>query len=608
MRRPSPAATDRRGPNRKLLRRCLRAAPATVALILLSWPLLAGRLPISLLLSLTGLALAAAFLPATGPRGRQIHVSSGFGLASLLLLPPALTPLPLLIAGGLFAATRSTWAAQREALIESLCLIAAALAGSGVFHQAGGVFSPGAALVAGGVYGLIALGGPAAWRGTRRGDWVLDALTLAAGAPAAFLVAWLWPEMGLAALVMAGLLMALVVVVAHLGFETRLLREQARAMEDLSTVPLTQDSAARLITQFLQRGGALVSAHRMSVWLTTEADFSLQRVASLQTDWPRRGGPRTQTRHAGPAAVYFGEGLVGRVAERQLPLTARDGARESRAVESERRDWPEAPFSLLLLPLVVVGTTVGVAQFERDDAQPFTRRDMERVQALSTQAAAAIGNSRRHRDITAKAVTDGLTGLFNRRHIQSALESEQRRALRYGHPLSVIMLDIDNFKSYNDTYGHTQGDVLIKRVAALLRASVRGVDTVGRYGGEEFIILMPETTKEEAGHTAERLRRAVEAAIFPGFPDDPSMAVLKTISLGVATLPQDTGNSEAPEMLVALADGALYQAKRGGRNRVALADPHPASSLGDPLANLGGLQPAGAESGKVFPPGVNRAG
>ena len=305
----------------------------------------------------------------------------------------------------------------------------------------------------------------------------------------------------------------------------------------------------------------------MSLWLT-DADFSLERVARLQADWTEADGSRTQMVFTGPARVRLGEGLVGRVAERRLPLIVRDGARDARAAEAERRDWPEAPFSLLLLPLVIGGAPVGVVQFERDGLHPYTRRDLERVRALAGQAAAAIVNGQQHRAVTTQAVTDGLTGLFNRRHVQAALESEQRRAQRYGHPLSVIMLDIDTFKSYNDTYGHTQGDVLIKMVASLLRASVRGVDIVGRYGGEEFIILMPETTKEEAGYTAERLRHAVASATFPGFADDPEMVVLKTISLGVATLPEDAADTE---MLVTLADQALYQAKRGGRNRAVLA-------------------------------------
>ncbi len=95
-------------------------------------------------------------------------------------------------------------------------------------------------------------------------------------------------------------------------------------------------------------------------------------------------------------------------------------------------------------------------------------------------------------------MTDSLTGLYNRRHMQAALLDERRRAQRYGHPLSVIMLDVDSFKSYNDTYGHVQGDVLLRMLSDLLREKVRGVDIVGRFGGEEFLIVMPETTSEEA--------------------------------------------------------------------------------------------------------------
>ncbi len=173
-----------------------------------------------------------------------------------------------------------------------------------------------------------------------------------------------------------------------------------------------------------------------------------------------------------------------------------------------------------------------------------------------------------HQDIYNQAVTDGLTGLYNRRHMQTALAVERRRAQRYGHALSVVMLDVDGFKGYNDTYGHPQGDVLLKKLAALLRENVRGVDIVGRYGGEEFIILMPETSTEEAWQTSERLRTAVAAEIFPGHADDPNSTVFKTISLGIATYPQDTNDTH---MLVTLADQALYRAKRGGRNQTILA-------------------------------------
>ena len=155
---------------------------------------------------------------------------------------------------------------------------------------------------------------------------------------------------------------------------------------------------------------------------------------------------------------------------------------------------------------------MGVVQMERDAPGTFTRRELgPNLRALASQAAATLANVRSHQDVYSQAVTDSLTGLYNRRHMQAALLDERRRAQRYGHPLSVVMLDVDSFKSYNDTYGHVQGDVLLRMLSNLLREKVRGVDIVGRFGGEEFLIVMPETTSEEAYQTAERLRQAVAA-------------------------------------------------------------------------------------------------
>jgi len=131
-------------------------------------------------------------------------------------------------------------------------------------------------------------------------------------------------------------------------------------------------------------------------------------------------------------------------------------------------------------------------------------------------------------------------------------------------------LDVDGFKSYNDTYGHVQGDVLLKTLAGILQNGVRTVDSVGRFGGEEFVVVLPETPADEAFQTAERLRQAVAGTIFPGFADDPELVVLKTISLGVATYPDITQDTQA---LVTLADNALYRAKRGGRNQTVQAGP-----------------------------------
>jgi diguanylate cyclase (GGDEF)-like protein len=158
------------------------------------------------------------------------------------------------------------------------------------------------------------------------------------------------------------------------------------------------------------------------------------------------------------------------------------------------------------------------------------------------------------------SVTDSLTNLFNRRRLMELLTTEVRRSQRLKHPFSVIMVDVDRFKQYNDDFGHLAGDDVLMRVAALLKESVREVDSVARYGGEEFVILMPEAAEEEAASLAKRLRKRVA--------DEPFSHRGVTISLGVAQFPT---HGETADAVIAAADAAMYDAKRAGRNRVSQA-------------------------------------
>jgi len=200
----------------------------------------------------------------------------------------------------------------------------------------------------------------------------------------------------------------------------------------------------------------------------------------------------------------------------------------------------------------------------------------------------SVANIEQHQSICRQAVTDGLTGLYNKRHILQILADEVRRAERYRHQISVMMLDLDSFKAYNDNFGHLQGDVLLQQLAHLIQRNIRSADSAGRYGGEEFILVMPETDKRAAIVIAERIRAQVDVARFPGssysatspnaitnFVNLEAVAAgeeegyaHKTISIGVATYPQDTDDIQR---LLALADDALYRAKREGRNRVVMA-------------------------------------
>ena len=160
---------------------------------------------------------------------------------------------------------------------------------------------------------------------------------------------------------------------------------------------------------------------------------------------------------------------------------------------------------------------------------------------------------------------DPLTGLFNRREFEQRLQTERRRAVRYGRPFSLLMLDVDHFKDINDRYGHPCGDEVLTTLADLLRLNVRPMDAVCRYGGEEFAAILPETGRDGALVLAERIRRTVQDSTIVL---DAARQVRATVSIGVATFATDAADGGD---VVAAADRALYRAKHGGRNRV-LAD------------------------------------
>ena len=179
---------------------------------------------------------------------------------------------------------------------------------------------------------------------------------------------------------------------------------------------------------------------------------------------------------------------------------------------------------------------------------------------LNTKLSAAVNQ------LEKLAITDGLTGLFNHRHFQERLSFEIQRSGRKVHPLSVIMIDVDHFKNYNDKNGHPAGDALLKRLAEMFHEQLRAVDLIARYGGEEFVIMLLDTELRGARVAAEKIRKAVEREDFPNQEKQPGGSL--TVSLGVATYP-DHANS--PAEVVESADRALYEAKGGGRNRVVMA-------------------------------------
>ncbi|MEM1413992.1 MAG: GGDEF domain-containing protein, partial [Myxococcota bacterium] len=183
------------------------------------------------------------------------------------------------------------------------------------------------------------------------------------------------------------------------------------------------------------------------------------------------------------------------------------------------------------------------------------------LEVLANQLAVAVANAEAVRRLEAMATTDGLTGCLNKRAFLEELERKLRAAQRFGTKLSLLVTDIDHFKSVNDTYGHATGDVVIKELGALLRRAKRETDVVARFGGEEFCVLCEQTDTDGAVLLAERIREELGATVFP--TEIGKLQV--TCSLGVATFPDHAGDAAE---LFEITDRALYAAKHGGRNQV----------------------------------------
>jgi diguanylate cyclase (GGDEF)-like protein len=213
-----------------------------------------------------------------------------------------------------------------------------------------------------------------------------------------------------------------------------------------------------------------------------------------------------------------------------------------------------------------VSGVVSVARRER----PFTSPERELFDYLAEQAAVSLENVGLHETVERQAVTDELTGLFNRRRFQEAMVTEVERSKRFGQPVGLVLLDLDNFKAVNDTYGHQQGDLVLREVARVLRETSREIDEPARYGGEELAVVLPGTDLEGAYNLAERVRAGVEELSLPLLDGDGILRV--TASFGVATLP---GSADDIRGLIAAADEALYRAKRAGKNRTVRAEPSP---------------------------------
>ncbi len=218
--------------------------------------------------------------------------------------------------------------------------------------------------------------------------------------------------------------------------------------------------------------------------------------------------------------------------------------------------------SLISVPLMIGHKILGILRLDSIHEDHFTMANLRFLTTIADLAAVAIENAQLYEHLEDLAVKDSLTGLYLRRCLMDRFPEELSRQLRAKRDLSLLMIDLDEFKKYNDEFGHTAGDIVLKTVGQLLKKTFRDAgDLVCRYGGEEFCVLLPDYPKEKAVHLAEAFRKKVERQAITLRRQDTKV----TVSIGVATFPQD---ARLKEELIAKADEALYKAKKTGRNKV----------------------------------------
>jgi diguanylate cyclase (GGDEF)-like protein len=299
----------------------------------------------------------------------------------------------------------------------------------------------------------------------------------------------------------------------------------------------------------------MLRSERASLLLLNESSNELILKAA--------SGLATDTAKVRPLRV--GEGVSGKVMDSGKPLVVTDLRLEGLTPASATRKYKTNSF--ISYPIMIGGRKVGVLNVtDKSGGGSFGDVDLTLLDLIGPQVALALERAEwqeRATEFQLMSITDPLTTLTNRRYLEERLMEELNRSRRYDYPMSFLMIDIDDFKGYNDKNGHQAGDLALQITAHCLKGALRSADVASRYGGEEFCILLPQTAMAEAGTIAERIRQRVSTADFPHGKTQPLGRV--SVSIGVSTF---SSLVNTPENIIAAADRALYQAKSMGKDRV----------------------------------------
>ena len=308
-----------------------------------------------------------------------------------------------------------------------------------------------------------------------------------------------------------------------------------------------------------QISAELLGAERASILIHNDKSNTLRAKAAI--------GSRINLL----SEASVGGRVAGRILEIGNPVIVKDIS--GVGMKSAPSEWSYKTNSFISYPILIGDRKIGVLNYtDKADGDWFSSRDLELLQAIAPQIAVAIDRTTlkdKAGEYEQLSVTDPLTGLLNRRYLEERLAEEITRSKRHRFSMSLMMLDVDDFKSYNDSFGHPAGDSALKTVADVLQETLRGADVAARYGGEEFSILLPQTSSEEAAQIGERIRSRIERTAFLGRQ--------VTVSIGIAACSNEI---DSPKDLISAADVALYSAKNHGRNNVQIF-----STLGDSVSN-----------------------
>jgi diguanylate cyclase (GGDEF)-like protein len=336
------------------------------------------------------------------------------------------------------------------------------------------------------------------------------------------------------------------------------LRKTARRLAILTDIVKTANSILeprKVIELIMGRIQELIPSEAWSMLLVDEDKQELAFELALGT----------KGKEVSSFRVKMGEGIAGWVAQSGKPAIVNDTARDPRFARKFDTKTQFETRSILCAPLISRGHTIGVVEIINKLKGRFVQADLDVLLTLVEPCAIAIENAILFQRTEQLTITDDLTKLFNSRYLNVYLGREIKRCKRHGIPLSVIFLDLDGFKGINDAYGHLAGSGTLAEVGAILAEAVRESDILARYGGDEFVVVLPETPPGGALVIAERLRRAIEAHAFL---QAQGLTARISASFGIASYPD---HALTPEGLIQKADQAMYRVKEKDKNGIEVA-------------------------------------